>query len=55
MMGRFGLTELLVILGIIVLIVGAKRLPQVGRSLGQAIRQFQRALKGRGDDETHKP
>ena len=37
-MGRLGLGELLVILGILLLFVGGKRLPQLGRSLGEAIR-----------------
>ncbi len=44
-MGRIGLGELLVVLAIVLLIVGARRLPELARSLGQAIREFQRALK----------
>ena len=50
-MGRLGLGELLVILGILLLFVGGKRLPQLGRSLGEAIREFQRSLKGKQDDQ----
>jgi sec-independent protein translocase protein TatA len=50
-MGRIGFWELLVILAIVLLIVGARRLPELARSLGEAIREFQRALKGRRDDE----
>lgn len=46
-MGRIGLGELLVVLAIVVLLVGAKRLPEIGRSLGEAIRAFQKSLKGR--------
>jgi sec-independent protein translocase protein TatA len=45
-MGRLGFGELLVILAIVVLIVGARRLPEVGRAMGEAIREFQRAMKG---------
>jgi len=48
-MGRVGLGELLVIFAIILLVVGAKRLPELGRSLGESLRAFQKALKG--DDE----
>ena len=39
-MGRLGLPELLVILFIIILIFGANRLPEIGRGIGKAIRNF---------------
>ena len=42
---NIGWGELLVILAIVLLIVGAKRLPEIGRSLGEAVREFQKALK----------
>ena len=45
---NIGWGELLVVFGIVLLIVGARRLPEVGRSLGDAVREFQRALRGRG-------
>ncbi len=44
-MGRLGLPELLVILLIVLLVVGGKRLPELARSLGEAIREFRRAMK----------
>jgi sec-independent protein translocase protein TatA len=47
-MGRLGLPELLVILAIIVIIFGASRLPQLGRGIGSAIKNFKEGLK----DET---
>jgi len=53
-MGRIGWGELLLILAIVLLLVGAKRLPELARSLGQAIREFQRALKGDRDDDQRK-
>ena len=49
-MGRVGFGELVLILAIVLLVVGAKRLPELARSLGQAIREFQRALKDRDRD-----
>ena len=49
-MGRIGFGELLVILAIVLLIVGAKRLPELARALGKAIREFQQALKGHRKD-----
>jgi sec-independent protein translocase protein TatA len=44
-MGRIGLPELLIILFIIVLIFGANRLPDIGRGIGKAIRNFKEADK----------
>ncbi|PLX94182.1 MAG: twin-arginine translocase TatA/TatE family subunit [Desulfuromonas sp.] len=44
-----GTPELLVILGIIVVLFGAKRLPQLGAGLGKGIKNFKQGLK---DNET---
>jgi len=38
-----GMPELLVILVIVVVIFGASRLPQIGRGLGEAIKNFKKA------------
>ena len=46
-----GFGELIVILAIVLLIVGARRLPDIGRSLGQAIREFQKGLRGNAPDD----
>jgi sec-independent protein translocase protein TatA len=51
MLQNLGMTEILVFGGIIVLLFGAKRLPQLGRSLGQGINDFYRGLTGRLNDE----
>ncbi len=42
-MGRLGLPELLVILAIVILVFGANRLPEIGRGIGKAIRNFKDA------------
>jgi len=41
-----GSQELMVILLIVFLIFGAKRLPELGNSLGQAIRGFKKGMEG---------
>ena len=48
---NLGWGELVVILVIVLLIVGPRRLPDIGRALGQAIREFQRSLRGDKDDD----
>jgi sec-independent protein translocase protein TatA len=52
---NIGWGELLVILVIVLLITGPRRLPDVGRSLGVAIRAFQDALRGKSDDKPRPP
>ena len=49
---NLGLGELLLIAAVVLLLFGAKRLPELGRSLGDAIREFQRA--SRGDEKSDK-
>jgi sec-independent protein translocase protein TatA len=50
-MGSLGLPELLVILVIVVLIFGANRLPQLGKGVGSAIKNFKEGMKeGSSDD-----
>ncbi len=45
-MGNLGLSELAVIFVIALLVIGPRRLPEVARGIGSAIRAFQDALKG---------
>jgi sec-independent protein translocase protein TatA len=44
--GGIGIQELLIILVIVLIVFGASRLPQVGRSLGRGIREFKKGIKG---------
>ncbi len=53
-MGRIGFGELVLIFAIVVLIVGAKRLPEIARAVGQSVREFKRALKD-DHDKPEKP
>ena len=52
---NLGWGELIVIFAIVLLIVGARRLPELGRSLGHAIREFQEALRGKRHDDDQPP
>jgi sec-independent protein translocase protein TatA len=44
-----GIPELLIVLAIVLLIFGPKRLPGLGRSLGGGIRNFRDSIRGEGD------
>ena len=49
-MGNLGVSELLVIFVIALLVIGPRRLPEVARGLGDAVRAFQDAMKGKRPD-----
>ncbi len=51
MLPTFGLMELLILVAIILLLFGAKRLPQLGRSLGSGIREFRKGVVEAGADD----
>jgi len=50
MLGSLGLPEILLLVLIIILIFGAKRLPEIGKGLGKGIQNFKRSLKGKPDE-----
>lgn len=47
-MGRLGFPELLILLAIIFFLFGAKRLPEVGKGIGEGIRNFKNAMNKEG-------
>jgi len=49
-MGHFGLTELLIIMVVILLLFGAKRIPEVAGSMGKGIREFKKGMNELGND-----
>lgn len=53
MFGLPGQWEILIIFIIILLLFGAKRLPELAKGLGRGIREFKGAI--RGEDENSKP
>ena len=47
-----GVTELLLILGLVVLVFGARKIPLIARGIGEGIRNFKGEIKsGRDDDQ----
>jgi len=49
-MGHIGVPEIALILLVIIVLFGAKKLPEIGSSLGKAIREFKKAGKDIKDD-----
>lgn len=41
---NFGMTEILIIAFIIILLFGAKRLPELAKSLGSSVKQFKKGI-----------
>ena len=46
MFGSLGVPELLIILLIVLIVFGASKLPQLGKGLGQGLRNFKDSVKG---------
>jgi sec-independent protein translocase protein TatA len=44
LMGEIGFEKLVLIMVVVLLLFGAKRLPEIGASLGKGIREFKRSL-----------
>lgn len=49
--GRFGPIELILILAIALLIFGPKKVPEIGKAIGKAIREFRNGSKQADEDE----
>ncbi len=47
--GNLGPTELIIIAGVVVLLFGTKKLPELGKSLGRSVRELKKGLK-EGDE-----
>ncbi len=51
---RVGLPELLVILAVVILLFGGRKIGELGKGLGEGIRNFKAGLSG-SDNEPKKP
>ncbi len=50
MPGWIGPWEIAILLVIVLLVFGPKRLPEMGRSLGKGMREFKDSITGKDDD-----
>ena len=48
-MGNLGFTEIMLIMVVVLLLFGAKRLPELASGMGKGIRDFKRSLNGVDD------
>ena len=49
--GSIGLPEVLIVLVIALIVLGPKKLPEVGRSLGRGMREFKDSISGITNDD----
>ncbi|HER19470.1 MAG TPA: Sec-independent protein translocase subunit TatA [Chromatiales bacterium] len=54
-MGAFSIWHLLIVLLIVILLFGTKRLKNIGSDMGNAIKSFRNAVKDEGKEEEGKP
>ena len=50
MFENLSLPHLLMVVAVAVLVFGPKRIPEIGGSMGRAIREFRKSVSGGGDD-----
>ena len=48
--GNFGATEMIFVMLVLLLVFGAKRLPELGSGLGKGIREFKRSMRDIGSE-----
>ncbi|MCA9407290.1 MAG: twin-arginine translocase TatA/TatE family subunit [Candidatus Omnitrophica bacterium] len=53
-MGRFGAVEIMLVVVVIILLFGWKKLPEIGESVGKALREFRKAGKDSDDESDRK-
>jgi len=51
---HFGLTEILIILAIILIFFGARRIPDLAKSLGSSMKQFKKGLQDNEETDPKK-
>lgn len=51
-MPNIGPMELIIVLAIALIVLGPKKLPEVGKSVGRGMREFKEAVSGTSDDDS---
>ena len=51
-MGKLGLTEIILILLVVVLLFGGRKIPELMKGIGQGMKEFKKASKLDGSEET---
>lgn len=49
--GRLGTTELLIILGIVIIVFGPKSIPQLSKMLGKSVKNFKKGMESTTEDD----
>lgn len=50
----FGTTEILIILLLVAILFGARKLPELGKGIGEGIRNFRKSLKDENESDSDK-
>ena len=50
MFGNFGFGEWLIVILLVLVLFGAKKIPDLAQGLGKGIKEFKKAVKDNGDD-----
>jgi sec-independent protein translocase protein TatA len=53
-MGNFGLTEIILILLVVVLLFGGRKIPELMKGIGQGMKEFKKASKYDPDEDKEK-
>ena len=53
-MGKFGITEIILILLVVVLLFGGRKIPELMKGIGQGMKEFKKASKFDPDAEENK-
>ena len=54
-MPSIGPMELVIVLAIALIVLGPKKLPEVGRSIGRGMREFKESLSGESREDDERP
>jgi len=53
-MGNIGFTEILILVLVLILLFGGKKIPELAKGLGKGIRSFKKAIKGEDEEKSDK-